>query len=127
MASPVPISILDETRNRLDVLEKRLAGEALHSGGGGGTSNGMEARVAKLEADMGHALSGISELKTDVSAIRTQGSDAKAMLTGMDERIKALPTKEDVSTTLRNWILLFTSVIAAINIAAIVIGRFWPT
>lgn len=42
----------------------------LLSGGGGGTSDGMEARVAKLEAAVQHIQSDIGEIKTDVREMK---------------------------------------------------------
>jgi hypothetical protein len=42
----------------------------LKSGGGGGTSDGMEPRVAKLEAAVEHIQKDISEIKTDIRGLR---------------------------------------------------------
>lgn len=60
--------------------------QALHSGGGGGTSDGMEGRVASLEAHMEHVRADVGTLKTDVGAIKTD-------IAVMKEQIKNLPTK----------------------------------
>jgi len=56
-------SFFSDSRNRLK------------SGDGDGTSNGMEARVAKLEADMGHALTTLGEIKVDVRGLRSDTHD----------------------------------------------------
>ncbi|MCO5129770.1 MAG: hypothetical protein M9932_04305 [Xanthobacteraceae bacterium] len=48
--------------------EKRLSG--LRAGGGGGTSGGMEARVAKLEATLEHIGREMSDIKVDVRTLR---------------------------------------------------------
>jgi hypothetical protein len=44
---------------------------SLKSGGGGGTSDGMEARVAKLEASVEHIQKDIAEIKGDVREFRS--------------------------------------------------------
>jgi hypothetical protein len=50
---------------RIDPREAPLQG-----GGGGGTSDGMEARVAKVEAAIEHIQQDISEIKGDVRSLR---------------------------------------------------------
>lgn len=44
--------------------------EGLKGGGGGGTFDGMEARVAKLESDMDYLKRDVSELRTDMRDVR---------------------------------------------------------
>jgi len=60
--------------------ERAARKPALHAGGGGGTSDGMEARVAKLEAHVEHVIAGIGEIKESL------------------RRLDDLPTKGDLNT-----------------------------
>lgn len=63
--------------------------ERLKSSGGGGTFDGMEPRVAKLEAHMEQVraeLTKLAEVPVDVASIK--------------ERLQHLPTKEDVRVML---------------------------
>jgi hypothetical protein len=46
-----------------------------HSGGGGG--NGMEVKVARLEADVGNIKTNIADIKIDVRSIRDKVDDVK--------------------------------------------------
>jgi len=46
-------------------------GATLNSSDGGGTSSGMEARVAKLEADAAHTLETLRDMKGDLRELRT--------------------------------------------------------
>lgn len=50
------------------IQENRL--HTLSTGGGGGTSGGMEARVAKLEATLEHIGREMSDVKADVRTLR---------------------------------------------------------
>ncbi|WP_291827327.1 hypothetical protein [Bosea sp. (in: a-proteobacteria)] len=54
----------------------------LKGNGGGGTSDGMEARVAKLEADIGHIKTATSDLRTDVRELRTDARTDFRLLFG---------------------------------------------
>jgi hypothetical protein len=57
-----------EKRTHLTVVS---SGEhQLQSGGGGGTFDGMEARVAKLEADIEYIKRDVGELRTDMKDVR---------------------------------------------------------
>ncbi|UHS60580.1 hypothetical protein HRR99_03110 [Agrobacterium vaccinii] len=42
----------------------------LHGGGNGGNNGGMEARLAKLEADLEYVKRDVSELRTDMRDVR---------------------------------------------------------
>ena len=65
----------------------------LPSGGGGGTYDGMEARVARLEED-------VREIKTDLRAIRTDVQGLKVDSARIDERLKHLPSFNQMLTVL---------------------------
>jgi hypothetical protein len=78
--------------------------QTLKGGGGGGTSDGMEPRVAKLESDMDHVKkgvdridAGISELRKALSEFRVEAAKAagetKAGFATLDERTKTFPTR----------------------------------
>lgn len=60
---------LDAYRTKLPEPSPDLKGN-----GGGGTSDGMEARVAKLEADIGHIKTSLSDVRSEVRELR---SDAR--------------------------------------------------
>lgn len=82
-------------------LTGRSPGEHLKGGGGDGTSGGMEVRVAKLEADVGHlvkqadradtrlvgAAADLSTIKTDVAVLKataaTKGFIVSALLASL--------------------------------------------
>jgi hypothetical protein len=66
-------------------LPKRR-GETLYSGGGGGTSDGMEPRIAKLEASVSH-------LERDVGELRVDMKDVRDRLTKIEATVAGLPTK----------------------------------
>lgn len=68
----------------------------MKGGDGDGTSGGMEARVAKLEADMDHVKKGVDRLIAGTDDIKKSLGDIKVTLAGIDERTKPLPTKWDV-------------------------------
>lgn len=81
---------------------------ALKSGDGGGTSGGMEARVARLEADVDYIKRDVSELKTDVRGVKGDVTAIRLDLARLDERVKHLPTKWFVVTSLTGIVGLFT-------------------
>src|SRR3546814_9899988 len=72
--------------------------QTLQSGGGGGTYDGMEARVAKLE-------SGVDEIKKSLTDIRVT-------LASIDERTKQMATKWDVVLILGAMAALIGGVVA---------------
>jgi hypothetical protein len=69
--------------------EEVKAKEALY--GGGGTSGGVEARVAKVEAHVEHILADLSALKADMRDIRER-------LAKIETRLYHLPTKDFIVT-----------------------------
>ena len=83
----------------------------LQSGGGGGTFDGMEARVAALETHVGYIRRDIGELKADVSEMRRDigmlrsefGSDIGALRSNFSSDIGALRSEFNSNIdTLRN-------------------------
>jgi hypothetical protein len=67
--------------------------DRLKSGGGGGTFDGMEARVAKLEAVGEHIQKDIAEIKTDVREFRTGIGSLNVSTGTLSERVTHLPSK----------------------------------
>lgn len=64
--------------------EMRLRRDRLKSGGGDGTSDGMEARVAKLEANVGHIQTDIADIKADLRQMKDNArSDFRVTWSGM--------------------------------------------
>ena len=104
---------LDESKKALwakmqaDADNKRTPQQeewALKGGDGGGTSGGMEARVARLESDMEHVKksvdridAGISDLKKSLADLRVEtakaGGEVKGSLSAIEERTKHFPTR----------------------------------
>lgn len=106
-AVPIPTDIM------LRLLEERgehLAEPHLQTGGGGGTSGGMESRVTALETHMEY-------VRRDMDALRV----------GQDEILNAvreLPTRRDLAAWKLQWTgLAFAAV--AIVIGGIIGGLAW--
>jgi hypothetical protein len=68
-------------------------GPPLQPPGGGGTFDGMEARVARLEADVGHIQKDVLEIKEGVKALGKDVSELKINYATVNERMSHLPTK----------------------------------
>lgn len=66
---------------------------SLKSGGGDGTSDGMEARVAKLEAVAEHIQKDVAEIKTDVREFRIGIGSLNVSTGTLTERVSHLPSK----------------------------------
>ena len=78
--------------------------EALKTVSGGGTSGGMEGRVAKLEAH-------VETLRSDVGAIKKDVGDIRVGLATLTERVAHLPGKGFVITATTTTIGLITAVV----------------
>ena len=79
-------------RDRIAELQKEPLPRALKGGGGNGTSDGMEARVAKIEAFL-------ETIRSEVAALRTNGRDVRDRLIRLEERVAHLPSKGFIFTT----------------------------
>ncbi len=66
--------------------QQRLLADRLKGGSGGGTSDGMQERVTRLEKNVDQLSKDVSDLRVDVSAIK--------------ENLRHLPTKPWMFTTL---------------------------
>lgn len=78
---------------------------ALKGGGGGGTYDGMENRVSKLEAN--------------VDGIKDKLSDIRVLLASIDERTKHMPTRWDV-------VLILAAMAGLIGGVVAIAARFLP-
>lgn len=79
--------------------------DTLKHGGGGGTSGGMEARLAKLEAHMEHVLADVSALKADVGKLKTD-------MATLIERVSNLPTKGFIVSATLTTLAMLTAMTA---------------
>lgn len=97
--------------------------ENLRAPSDGGNSGGMEPRIAKLEAHVEHMRGDIGELKADVRALKADTTQMRSDLATANTRIEALPTKEYVGTTMRNWVLVGAGIVAAANAVAVLVNN----
>jgi hypothetical protein len=115
----VSADALTEQEAARRALSQRDQTGPLQGGGGGGTFDGMEPRVARLEADMEHVKKTLDRF--DGRAER-QGGDIsvlKADVATLKENVRHLPTKP--------W--LFTTLVMLLSALAAIIGvliRFLP-
>ena len=93
MAEPVS---LDDYRGKLE-REVQEQQASLKSGGGGGTSGGMEARVAKLEGQFEKLNDKIDELRIDVAVLK--------------ERVGNLPGKGFIVTATLTGLAVFSAIV----------------
>lgn len=82
------LQLVGETDRLRDKTETALG---LKSGGGNGTSGGMEVRLARLESDVDYIKRDIGELKIDVRGIDRKTDDVLIHLARLDERSKHAP------------------------------------
>jgi hypothetical protein len=68
--------------------------EGLKGGGGGGTFDDMEARVASLEADMRNVRENVGLIRTDVREAAANINAIKLDLGSLTSNVGNLPTKE---------------------------------
>lgn len=95
---------------------KPSGGEAvpavLQYGAGAGRFDGMEARIASLEAHVDHIRDDIGDIKLDVRELTKTVSIAGANMREFDSRISSLPTK--------GW-MIATLLVTAAAICAVII------
>lgn len=89
-------------RHRNEALLKE--NQALKAGDGGGTSGGMESRVAKLEAH-------VEILRNDVTSIKKDVGDIRVAMATLTERVSHLATKGFIVTATTTTIGLLTGII----------------
>ena len=94
----------------------------LQSGGGGGTFDGMEPRVAVLENNVEYIKRDIGELKADVSEIRrdlgrmkddfkSDVESVKVQLATLTERVNHLPSKGFIVSATLSSLAIVTALI----------------
>lgn len=88
---------------RLAELERQVLG--LPKGGGGGTSDGMEARVSRLEKHVDTIAKDVGDMRVDVGTLK--------------ENVRHLPTKPWMFSTL-------AAMLAALAVVVGLIVRFIP-
>jgi hypothetical protein len=80
------MAIPDPYQDNIVNLNERLSAQAipepLKTGGSDGTFNGMEARVAKLEAGIEHIQRDATEIKTDIRGLRGEARTDFRLLFG---------------------------------------------
>jgi hypothetical protein len=77
---------------------------ALQTGGGGGTSDGMDARVARLEAH-------VETLRSESAATRTDLADMRVSLATLAERVAHMPSKGFVMSANVSMLGFFSALI----------------
>jgi hypothetical protein len=98
-------------RKQISEFEQKIASlSRLQSGGGGGTSGGMEPRVAKLEASVENIQRDIADIKTDVREFRNGIGGLNVSVATMTERVSHLPTKDFIVKT----VIAVLAVVAAL-------------
>lgn len=89
-------------------------GPPLQGGGGGGTYDGMlEARVARLEADVEHIKNDIGDLKQTLRSTSADVGSLRVDVARLTERVDHLPSKGFIITVLT---VTFALVIGALTI-----------
>lgn len=75
------------------------------SGGGAGSNNMLEARVARLEADVENIKTNLSEARSDISRLRDISADTSRdvavvlqKIVDVDEKLSKKPSKSEVQT-----------------------------
>lgn len=111
MAEPV-----DFNQEKIKRLEAQLADlrAPLRGGGGGGTFDGMDTRVAVLEAHMEHVREDLTQLKGVVGQIKTD-------VTTLKGTVSTLPSKGFVVTA----VLTALGVLTALLTLQTVVTHFW--
>jgi hypothetical protein len=84
--------------------------DPLIGGSGGGTGDGMEARVAKLESDVEYIKRDVAEIKGDVCSVREASVKIDREVGVLIERVSHLPKKGFIVTV----VLTTLAVIAAL-------------
>lgn len=102
---PVNETVIDSV-HRFEQRHRQFE-DSLKSGGGDGTYDGMEPRVAKLEAHMEHVRADLAKL-----------ASVPADLAELKAKIAELPTKDWIGAHFRNWIIGGVAVFSLISLAA---------
>lgn len=90
MANEADLNFLKRRIAELEDLSLELP---VKSGGGRGTSDGMESRVAMLEAMVDPIQSDMSDISSDVREFRGTIGSLNSTVAGLTERVAHLPSK----------------------------------
>ena len=105
-----PLKLVKNIEEESQRLQAQVTSEsALNSGGSDGTTGGMEARVARLESDVEHIKRDVGEIKTEIRGAKADLTMLRIDAARLDERIKSLPTKWFVVTSVTAIVGLFTA------------------
>jgi hypothetical protein len=83
----------------------------LQVGGGGGTFDGMEPRVARLEADVEHIKTDIGDIKSDIRSLNVLMTEARTNIATLTERVSHLPTKEFIVKSVMTSLAVITALV----------------
>lgn len=97
---------------------KPAAVPPLKPGGGDGTFDGMEPRIAALEAHMTHVRADVGALKDDVRGLRDDVSGVKADLGALKVKVDHLPSKEYISGQLAKWLGIVIAVTTVVTLGS---------
>ena len=75
-------------------------GPPLQPPGGGGTFDGMEARVARLEADVGHIQKDVAEIKDTLKGVGKGVSELQINHAELKTHVSYLPSKTFIVTAI---------------------------
>src|SRR5580700_2144765 len=92
----IELGVLRELLKREQLANANRPEPPLQGGGGGGTFDGMEARVARLESDVAHIQADIGEIKDTLKNLNSHLSEARVTIATLTERMTHLPTKGDI-------------------------------
>ena len=92
---------------------------ALNGGGGDGTSGGMDARVARLEADMDHVKRSLSSVDGTLSVVQKDLTDVRVSVARVEVDLKHLPSKGFIFS-------VCAGLLSAVGVLTAVIVRFVP-
>lgn len=92
------------------------------NGGGDGTNDGMETRVAKLEVLMEQVRFEVTELRKDVRGVKNDVSDLKQSFARIDERVLHLPSKAFIFTVAIGIVTAMTAVLVFAQKLRVAIG-----
>jgi len=90
---------------------RAVPGSPLNASGGGGTYDGMEPRVAVLEANVGHIKEDLALIRSDIGPIRTDLGQLKTDVAVLKTRIDVLPTKGFILTSLASGLVVMVAIL----------------
>ncbi|MFO1162563.1 MAG: hypothetical protein U1E60_27255 [Reyranellaceae bacterium] len=103
-------------------LGPRAPDVGLKAGGGGGTFDGMEARVAALEAHMENVRENVGLIRTDSKEAAKSIGEIKTDIATLRQKVDSLPTKEWGV----NALIKLAAVMAALYVIGTAVTLFVP-